>query len=286
VSLRRLLPAAALVLGLGLVATLVVAALHRPAQGSLRLTGRPVAVRRSLTPTQLQFGDPVVVTIEVVVDKRRVDPGSVVVSALFSPFSVRSSARTVHAMGDVSVVRVVDRLDCLDPACLPAGAASTFRFPKLRVSYAGGETVEAWPSVRVAPRVRAADLEHPLLRVAPPTEQPTYRLPPTATGWTLLAAALVVALAGLALLARAVVPALRAPRRRTTTLERLLRELTTESNGDGRRRRSALEQLARELEPLHEPLSYESRVLAWAPHEPSPHAVSELVQRIREATVA
>jgi hypothetical protein len=283
VSTRRVLPIAALVLALALVAALAVAALHRPAQGSLTVSGRPVAVLESLTPTELQFGDPVVATIQVVVDPRRVDPGAVVVHESFAPFRVRSRVRTVHATGGVSVIRIVDRLDCLDAACLGAGAATTFRLPKLRVTYPGGRLTQAWPGLRVAPRVRAADLEHPVLRVAAPVAHPAYRLPPGVTGWALLAAGLILALLGLVLLARAVVPALR-PSRRRPALERLLRELTAATNGDGAGRRSTLEQLARELEPLDEPLSYESRVLAWAPQEPSPDSVSELVRRVREAT--
>jgi hypothetical protein len=282
-SMRRALLVAAVVLALGAVAGLVVAVLHRPAQGQLRLAGRPVVARASLTPTELQFGDQVDATIEVVVDPSRVDPGSVVVHALFAPFSVRSGVRTVHAMGDVSVVRIVERLDCLDAACLPAGAAATFRLPKLHVTYPGGALAVGWPSLRVVPRVRAADLERPMLRVATPVAHPTYRLSPTATGWGLLAGAVVVALAGLVLLARSLAPALRAPPRRNAALERLLRELTADTNGEGGRRRGTLEELARELESLHEPLSYESRVLAWAPQEPHPSSVSELVRRIREA---
>lgn len=280
--MRRVLVATALVLALGLVAALVVAALHRPAEGKLSLTGKPVTARGSLTPRELQFGDPVAATIEVVVDPHRVDPSAVTVDADFAPFGVRSSVRTVHAMGDVSVVRIVDRLDCLGAACLPTAAAATFRLPKFHVTYPGGALAGDWPSLRVGPRVRAADLERPVLRVATPVAHPTYRLPPTATGWTLLAGALVVAIAGLVLLARALVPALRGPPRRNAALERLLQQLTADTNGDGRRRRSTLEQLARELESLHEPLSYESRVLAWAPQEPPLDSVSELVRRIRK----
>ena len=138
-----------------------------------------------------------------------------------------------------------------------------------------------WPALRVHARVQAADLLQPMLRVGPPQAQPSYRLPPGVTGWALLAVALAGALGGLTLLARAVLPSLAFARRRPgTPLERILRELSNGSaNGDAGRRRGALEQLARELEPLDEPLSFESRVLAWAPQEPEPETISDLVRR-------
>ena len=51
-------------------------------------------------------------------------------------------------------------------------------------------------------------------------------------------------------------------RRAPTPLDRALGELAT-ANGDSGRRRRALEQLAREIEPIDPGLSAESRVLAW-----------------------
>ncbi|HEX7525829.1 MAG TPA: hypothetical protein VF327_05940, partial [Gaiellaceae bacterium] len=254
---RRLAALAALALTAGLAAVFVVAVLHRPGQSTVRLTGGPVATLRSLTPTEPQFGDTVVATVEVFVDPRRVDPRSVRLHASFTPFSVTSSARSVSRKGSLSIVRIVDRLACLDAACLPKGEAATFGFPALRVAYPGGTVVADWPAVRVHARMTAADLRHPMLRVGAPQAQPSYRLPPGVTGWTLIAVALAGALGGLGLLARAVLPSLAFARRRGTPLERILRELSNGSaNGDAGRRRGALEQLARELEPLDEPLSF------------------------------
>ncbi len=277
---RRLWALAGLVLTAGLAAVFVVAVLHRPGQSTVRLAGGPVATLRTLTPTDPQFGDTVVATVEVFVDPGRVDPRLVRLHASFAPFTVTSSARSVHRKGSLSIVRVVDRLDCLAAACLPKGEAATFGFPDVRVAYPGGTLVADWPALRVHARMQAADVRHPMLRVGAPQAHPSYRLPPGVTGWTLLAVALVGALAGLGLLARAVLPSLAFTRRRGTSLERILRELSNGSaNGDVGRRRGALEQLAHELEPLDEPLSFESRVLAWAPHEPEPETISDLVRR-------
>ncbi len=279
---RRAFGLAALILAAGLAAFFAVAALHTPPQSAVRLAGRPVAVLRSLSPAEPQFGDSVVATIEVFVDARRVDPRSVGVDARFTPFAVASSTRSVRRAGGLSIVRVVDRLDCLDAACLPKGAAATFRFPRLRIAYRGGTLVAAWPALRVHARLDAADLAHTVLRVGPPQAHPSYRLPPGVTGWLLLAVGLVGALGGLALVAGAALPSLQLARgrRRGTPLERILGELTS-ANGDIGRRRRTLEQLARELEPLDASLSFESRVLAWSPQEPEPAAISDLARRVR-----
>ena len=282
-SRRRTLAVAGLAVAAGLAAVFVVAALHRPEQAGVRIAGRPVAALRSLTPTEPQFGDPVVATIELVVDQRRVDPRLVTFDARFTPFSVTSSTRSVRHEAGLTIVRVVDRLDCLDRACLPTDAAATFRFPHLQVAYPGGTLSEAWPAVRVHARLQAADLEHALLRVGPAQAHPSFRLPPAATGWTLLGVAIACALGGVALLLRPALPALALGRPRGgTPLEEILRELANgRVNGDAGRRRRTLEQLARELEPLDAPLAFESRVLAWAPQEPAADTIADLTRRVR-----
>lgn len=280
---RRAVALAALVVAAGLAALFVVAALHGPAQSAVRLAGRPVAVLRTLTPDEPQFGDSVVATIQVFVDTRRVDLRSVAVDARFAPFVVTSGTRSVHRAGRISILRIVDRLDCLDAPCLPKGAAATFRFPRLRIAYRGGTLTAAWPALRVHARLEAADLDREVLRVGVPTAHPSYRLPPGVTGWLLLAAGVAGALGGLALIGRAALPLLAVGgRRRGSPLERILGELAG-ANGDIGRRRRTLEQLARELEPLDESLSFESRVLAWSPQEPEAAAVADLARRVRTA---
>ena len=225
-SRRRTLAIAGLALAAGLVAVFAVAALHRPEQAGVGIAGRPVATLRSLTPTEPQFGDPVVATIEIVVDQRRVDPRLVTFDARFTPFSITSSTRSIRHEAGLTIVRVVDRLDCLDRACVPADAAATFRLPHLEVTYPGGTLSEDWPAVRIHARLQPADLEHALLRVGPAQAHPSFRLPPGPTGWVLLGAAIACALGGLALLVRTVLPALALGHSRGgTPLEEILREL-------------------------------------------------------------
>lgn len=278
-SARRLALVLA-VLALAGLAAFVVALLHRPAQSAVRLAGGPVAAVVTLTPADPQFGDPVVASVEVLVDPNRVDPDSVKLDARVAPYAVTSTSRSAGRAGDVSIVRFTDRLDCLDAACVPKHDVATLRLPRLRVAYSGGAIAVAWPSLRVHARVPVTDLSHPMLRVSRPQSKSSYRVPPGPTGWALIAAALAVGLGGLALLSKAIAALLPRRRVRGGEIERILHELTS-ANGDMRRRRVVLEQLAGELEGVDEPLSFESRVIAWAPEDPQPAVVSDLARRVR-----
>jgi hypothetical protein len=283
--------AAALVLAVLLAAAFAVAVLRRPAQAPVRLDGRPLSVVKTLSPRDPQFGDTVTATVDVSVDSSRVDAGSVRVHGSFAPYRVASSRRTVRRTGNVSLVRVEYRLRCLDLGCVPQGEQRTLHFGPVRVGYRDGQRPATlrtnWPALRVHTRVTASDLQRPFFQVAPPRAAPAeYRLPPEATGYTLLGLAALLALGGAALIAR-----LGLRRRQwlprlggVPALEQILDELAAASaNGDSGHRRKALEHLARELEPLDESLSVESRVLAWAPQDPGPETIAELTARVLRA---
>jgi hypothetical protein len=123
-----------------------------------------------------------------------------------------------------------------------------------------------------------------VLRVpAPVAAAAEYRVSPTATGYVLLVVAGLLAASGVFLLLRVGLRRVAPARRAVPPLERVLAELAASSaNGDSGRRRRALEELARELEPLDAPLSAESRVLAWGPDEPQADTVSDLASRVRK----
>jgi hypothetical protein len=266
----------------GAIAAFVVALLHQPAQRSMRLAGGPVATVRGLSSRDPQFGDPVVATIEVFVDRGRVDPDTVQLRASFTPFTVTSSTRSVRRTGDISIVRISDQLECLVAACVPKGDSATLRLPPARVTYPGGTVRAAWPTLRVHARVPAAAILRPMLRVGRPQADASYRVRPGVLGWLLLGVGTAGALGGLGLLVRAALPSLPLARRRgSTEVDRILHELMNGLRGDPDGSRLALEQLARELQQLDEPLSFESRVLAWAPQDPQPEAIADLAQRVR-----
>jgi hypothetical protein len=282
---RRLLPLGALVLLAALVVGLVLALRTSP-RGPQARPAEPVSVVRTLSPREPQFGDPVTATVDVVVDPRRVDPRSVRVTTGFAPYRVAASIRTLRSEGGTSVTRLESRLRCLDVACVPPGTASTVRFDPVRVSYLEGSRrrslAVAWQALHVHSRVAKADLRHPLLRVPPPQAHADYRLPPRGTGYALLALAGLLGVGGSAALLLVGLRRFEPRRRGPTPLDQALRELAT-ANGDAGRRRRALEQLARELEPIDPGLSAESRVLAWGPGDPRPDAVTDLAVRAQTA---
>jgi hypothetical protein len=270
---RRLLQAGALALLIALGAGLTLALLHGPSHGDLG--SGPLTIRTQLSPQDPQFGDTVVATIDVSGARDNVR-----VRSNFAPYAVVSTRRSVRAAGGESFVRIVTRLRCLELSCLPGAAIKTFRLKPVRVS---GEA-HAWPPLRVHSRITKGDSARPVLRVPPPAAAPArYGVSPTAAGTVLLVLAGLLAAGGVFLLLRVALRKIVPTRRPLPPLERVLAELAaSSSNGDFGRRRRALEELARELEPLDEPLSVESRVLAWGPDEPRPEAVSDLATRVRQ----
>ena len=207
--------------------------------------------------------------------------------AAIAPYRVVASTRTVDSSRGVSIARIDDRLRCLDLACVPPGDNGAFRFPAVRVSYPGATPPSRGPRctcTRASPRTTSL---HPAVRVGGPSRSRTTGCRRGATGYALLAAALALALAGVTLLLRVGLRRLEARRPAGSPLERILGELAAaSSNGDSGRRRRALEELARELRPLDEPLSRESRVLAWAEPEPQRDEIVELASRVRAVVSA
>jgi hypothetical protein len=267
---------AILALAAALAAGFVVAALHRPGgKTAARLGSQQVSVRQTLSPRSAQFGDTVVATTDVLARE------PVRLSAGFAPYRVVSTRRTVSRSGGVRLTHVTQRLRCLEPACVPAGSGTTFRFAPLRVSYGDGSRAFAWPALHVSSRVGAADVRRAVLRV--PAPAPVLHPARHAFGWGLLVLAAALAAGGAALLLRLWLPPLRARRHEAPPLERALVEARASAADEPGRRRRALEALARELEPLDAPLSAESRVLAWAPPDPEPGAIEELTGRVQEA---
>jgi hypothetical protein len=278
---------AVVVLAVALLVAFVVALLHRPGQAAVRLGGRPVSIQKTLSPREPSFGDTVTATVDVVVDRRRADVPSVRVRGRFAPYRIVSSRRTERRLGATTTVRVEERLQCLDLACVPPRGTGTLRFPAVEVSYVAGQAPATlrspWPALRLHSRVMPVDLQRPFFRVPPARRAPVdYRVPPRAAGIVLLVLSALLALAGAATLLRVGLPAaLRSRPRVAPALERILHELAAaSSNGDSGRRRRALEHLARELEPVDASLSAESRVLAWAPDDPRPEAIADLTSRI------
>ena len=123
-----------------------------------------------------------------------------------------------------------------------------------------------------------------------PLPLPSYRIAPGTALWLLTALALLLALAGVALVARALGPArsriaVRVPRRTLSPVERalaLLREAST--RGDASAERKALERLAWELRQAREDrLARDARRLAWSEPGPTPEPVGALTEAVAKA---
>ena len=284
---RRLVRYGALALLAALVAGLVVALVRQPERGRVDLGGQALVVRPALTPRDPQFGDTVTAAVDVFADPGKLDTASIQVRTRFRPYVPVSSTRSVEHTGGAVVLHLSSRIRCLTLPCVPREKVQAFSFPPVRVSYREGSVTRvassAWPALHVHSRVTAAEVARPVLRVPPPVAaEPSYRVSPDLAGYGLLALAALLAAGGAALLLRVALTHADRSKPRVPPLERVLVELAAScSNGDSGRRRRALEDLARELEPIDEPLSKESRVLAWGPREPQPDAISDLSDRVR-----
>jgi hypothetical protein len=259
--------------------------LRAPTPPQAGLAQPPIEARTSFAPLDPQLGDPVTAAVDVFLDRSEIDPASVRLDVRVPPYTVAGATQTRHDTGATTVLHFERRLECLDEPCVSLRALKTFTFPNLVIHYtdAGAATtaVVGWPGLTVHSRLDAARRSAPQLRLDQThSAAPSFRVAPHQAGVALLVLAALLGTAGVALLLWLAVAPLVARRRRVGPVERILRELQT-ANGDSGRKRSALEQLARELAPLDGELSQESRILAWAPHDPPPDAVDELARRAR-----
>lgn len=260
----------------------------------MRLTGggtganlaRPVTVRAALSAPAVLFGDPLRARVDVLVDRRRVDPAGVRLLSDFGPFAVRSRTRTRTDSGDTTSLRWDVELLCLERACLPKqGQPRPIRLERGFVLWgASGREALDWPDVEVASRLSAADRVRPALRLADAPPPPaTYSVSPAPLAAALLGGAALLGVAALALVAVEVGRALGRRRERDplaglSPVERALALHDRAGTPDERRR--ALDRLARAVEDGE--LAEEARQLAWSeqtPDDPRTAAVAAKAAR-------
>lgn len=273
--------------------------------------GRAFGSSRALTPTTHFFGDTVRARVEVRIDRRVLDPDRLRVEAAFRPYELVGEVELDRRdLGHYTRLRYEYSLRCLTLACIPEqletelgsregarGERLTFRFPPGQIRYddPSGEfpgvlQSVSWPPLTSVSRLNEAQSEAEFPFLATPEALPasSYRASPALVVGGLL-------LAGLALLSWPARLGLRAWRgRRPLVVEEeapsvspleqalLLVEWARERPGGDDRRRS-LEVLADELERAGAAtLSGQATQLAWSRDEPSPEAVSALLERVRE----
>jgi len=267
-------------------------------------SGRAIETSRTLSSTTHLFGDVVDARLDVVVDRRLLDPTRIHVSTGFEPYERVGEARLSRRdLGDYTRLRYDHALRCVAVKCIPVrketflgeqeeGRAErrTFRFPPAQVRYddPAAESPEllrsvTWPPLTAVSRLNEAqaDAEFPF-RLSP-TALPSlsYRVaPPLLAGLLLLVGIVLVVLPAWAALrwwrARRPPPKLETPLE-LTPLERA-RALVVWSceRGDGADRRKALANLAAELGGGE--LAAIAETLAWSPPDPEREAALALAR--------
>ena len=283
-----------------------------PGNARPRASGLPragISASGAIAPRIILFGDTITVQVDVLLDRRRVDPASVRVGGEFLPWElVGQPTRTRSDSGPNTRLETTFTLRCTGSPCLPANTSTALDFTPARVSYA---RPGAGPGERTAMRVH-----FPLLLVysrfaAAGSEAATapagqslwradlasfpaasYRIAPG-----LLVPVLLV-LAGLLVVAGGLLAFVAIPRRRAvpepepepepepvivlTPLEQALELLVDAGRADGAQdRRRALELVAEVLDLEHPELARAARTLAWSEDDPHVEQTSGLATRVR-----
>jgi hypothetical protein len=284
-------------------------------EGTAPPPGRFIATSRALTPTAHLFAEPVRARVDVVVDRRRLDPDRVELRVDFLPYRIIDGGirRSRRDFSRFTRLRYELTLRCLTIRCVPSRIASilgqqegrgerrTFRFKPARVVYEDPETGETrhlrrvwWPPLDAISALSATSTAVPVIGFSPgaefkstvtPVLEPSYRLPPALLAAGLFGgAALLLVLPGLLVV--------REVRRRRPQhddepelppLERALRVVEwSVEHGDDEARREALEALAFERDEAGDgERARAARELAWSPEEPDVGATRGLVDELR-----
>lgn len=306
-DLRRIvLAAGALVLVATLAAALAaIFVLDRGgAGGSTPTTPQDgLAASAELEPRIVLFGDTLIASVDVVVDRSAIDVDTVRIAWAPAPWRlVRPPERTVETDAGTAHVRMRFLLRCLTRECAPVRPTEEITFAPARVTYpsadgSGPERVEAeWPTLLVHSRLAALDSGRRDALAAPwradfvSLPAVSYRVRPG------VASGALVALAALLFGIGAVVTYRAWPRREpepepepppppvASPLEQALAllESPVAVNGTESRRR-ALELVADEVERMGDTeLALAARALAWSPHAPEVPATRALATRLRD----
>jgi len=298
--------------GAGLVAlvaagALAVVLLWRPGPGMPDAAIRGAAgidAHTGLSSASVLFGDTVTARLQVVLDRSRVDPGSIRVRTDFSPWRPAGRPAVVRRDGRrTTLLQTSYVIRCLDKSCISPTGEFTQQFPVARVTYtpAGKATTPrtltvAWPRLDVVPRYAP-----PSAGQTPPARwraelvalpEPTYRLPPWVLAVLLLggaallggvAAWLVLGRKPAAVAAPAIAPGPVPARISPLELALALLEDGAAVNGGGDQRR-ALELVAEGLGVRGERmLARDAKTMAWSRPIPGLDETSQLARRAREA---
>jgi len=121
----------------------------RPEEAGLPRTG--IESTGTIEPGIILFGDTITAQVDVLLDRRRVDPDSVRVAGEFLPWElIGQPIRTRSDSGPNTRLETTFTLRCTGSPCLPANTSTALDFTPARVSYA---RTGAGPGERSAIRV-------------------------------------------------------------------------------------------------------------------------------------
>lgn len=279
----------ALALGVLSVAVVAVSLALFIRWGDEPLPVEEVAARTSLAPLAALFGDEVRAEVDVVLDPKRVDPDTVLVSVDFGP--LEGPALVVPQRSDAgrsTHVRFRYALFCLREDCRPRSGKHEVKLAPAVVRYqlvdGTRQSLRAdWPApVVIASRLTVEGSARPVWRVREQPPPVSYRLPPSIVSAAGFSIAALLAFAAVLVIAREVLAFARRrqsdPLAGLTPLERALALLARAvSDGGTARQRRALDRLARELRRVgNDDLAADARRLAWSRARPESERVAHL----------
>lgn len=303
---------AAAALAGGLVAAFVLLRGQDEAEGPPPREVAEIEVEATLSSRAAFFGDTVLAHVDVLLDRTRVDPDSIRVSADFVPFeAIGRPERRRRDAADRSHVRMTFVLRCLSGACVPAADSERVEFLPGRISFAApseqgvneSSLPVQWPSVVVFPRfdpeiTGGADaISQPWRADLLSLPSVSYRRAPGLVAVLLLSSAALLVLGGLGLAylawpKRAPAPPPEPepepePVQVLSPLEVALALLEQSIRTDGAAdQRRALELVAEELELADwgdRELARTARALAWSEDVPPIDETTGLAARVRTA---
>jgi hypothetical protein len=310
-------PRAALVAGaVALIALAVLlVAWIRGGESTPAAPGPPIQPRADITPRRVLFGDTVTALVEVTLDRDRVDPESVQVTADFKPWKPIREPERLREDGDkTTVLRLTWVLRCLTSGCIATDQAAVQTeniietFGQARLTYrppegvGSGEPVSRlvpWPRFLVDARYSQRDAQNAGASTggwrADLLSMPgvSYNIAPGFLFALLLAGSALLAIGGIAFGRRlrrlgppSAPPSVTAsPQPTVTPLERALALLEETARVDGAAdQRRALELVAGALsERGAVTLAHASRALAWSPPAPEIPETNGMAARARAA---
>jgi hypothetical protein len=288
------------------IVTLIVALTTAPGPRPPALPASGILADVAVNPQSAYVGDALVARIDVLVDRRRIDPSTLAVRGSFAPYVAGAPSIERRDVGDASRVKHTLRLRCEVRPCLPPdperSGRRTFVLPALRVLFrrtdgSNGSVLLPLPALEILSRLSRSDAalveDFAVIpfRASLAPDPIRYAVSPTLlAGLLLAAAALLLTAAGWLLLRygprRKEPAAPEPPPEPPVVLSPLERALAVVERARARGsipdERKALELLARELGRNGDPeLAATAKGLAWSAQGPTAAGTLALTADVR-----